>query len=119
MLTIQLLNLNFYAYHGIDEEEKKWGAEFEVTVTVSHQPKKKPVLHINETIDYVSVYGLLKKHMENSRPLLETVATTFASDVFASFAQAEELSITIIKKHPPIAAFEGSVAVSYTAKREV
>ena len=119
MLTIQLLNLSFFAYHGIHEEEKKWGGEFEVTVTISHQPTKNPVVHINETIDYVSVYKLLKQHMENPRSLLETVVTTFANDVFAHFSQAEELSITIIKKHPPIAAFEGSVAVSYTAKREV
>ena len=118
VLTIQLLNLSFYAYHGIHEEEKKRGGEFEVNVTVSHQPKINPVLHINETIDYVSVYQLLKKHMMQPRLLLETVATTFANDLFAQFAEAEELSITIIKKHPPIAAFEGSVGVSYTAKRE-
>lgn len=118
MLTIQLLNLSFFAYHGIHEEEKKWGGEFEVTVTVGHQPKANPVLHINETINYVSVYELLKQHMQQPRALLETVATTFAKDVFEQFAEAEELSITIIKKHPPIAAFEGSVGVSYTAKRD-
>ena len=118
MLTIQLLNLSFYAYHGIHEEENKLGAEYEVNVSVKHQEKKIPVLHINETIDYTSVYGLLKQHMMQSRALLETIATTFVNDVFAQFAEAEEVSITIIKKHPPIAAFEGSVAVSYTAKRE-
>lgn len=118
MLTIQLRNLSFYAYHGIHDEEKKWGGEFEVTVTVGHQPKKLPVEHINETINYVSMYNLLKQHMMQPRPLLETIATTFVRDVFAQFAEAEEVSITIIKKHPPIAAFEGSVAVSYTAKKE-
>ncbi len=118
MLTIQLLNLSFFAYHGIHDEEKKWGGEFEVNVTVGHQPKKVPVLHINETINYVSVYELLKQHMRQQRPLLETIATTFAKDVFEQFAEAEELSITIVKKHPPIAAFEGRVAVSYTATRQ-
>ncbi len=117
MLIIQLLNLPFYAYHGIYEEEKKLGAEYEVNISVSHQEKISPVLHINETIDYVSLYELIKMHMQQPRQLLETIATTFAKDVLARFAEAEEISITIIKKHPPIVAFQGSVAVTYSVKR--
>ena len=117
MLIIQLLNLPFYAYHGIYEEEKKMGAEYEVNITVSHQEKKSPVLHINETIDYTSLYELIKQHMQQPRQLLETIATIFAEDVLARFAEAEEVSITIIKKHPPVVAFQGSVAVTYSAKR--
>ena len=118
MLIIQLLNLSFYAYHGIYEEEKKLGGEYEVNVTISHQEKNSPLLHINETIDYVSVYELVKQHMQKPRQLLETIATTFAVDVLASFAEADEVSITIIKKHPPIAAFEGGVAVTYSTRRK-
>ncbi len=117
MLTIQLLNLQFYAYHGVYEEEQKIGAEYEVNMSVMHVEKKVPVLHLSETINYVSVYELIKKHMQTPRQLLETVATILAQDIFKSFAEAEELSITIVKKHPPIAAFQGSVAVTYTSKR--
>ncbi len=117
MLTIQLLHLSFYSYHGIYEEEKKLGAEYEVNISISHQEENIPILHINETIDYVSVYELIKKHMQQPRQLLETIATTFAEDVFVLFNEAEEVTITIIKKHPPVVAFEGSVAVSYSAKR--
>ena len=117
MLTIQLRSLSFYAYHGIYEEEKILGAEYEVDVSVTHQEKRIPVLHISETINYVSIYELVKKHMSEPRPLLETVATTLAQDVFNSFTEVEQLSITIVKKHPPIVAFQGSVAVTYEAKR--
>jgi dihydroneopterin aldolase len=117
MITVQLLSLQFYAYHGVFEEEKKIGADYEVSVSVSHQEKKIPVLHLSETINYVSVYELIKQHMQQPRQLLETVATTFTQDVFARFSEADEVGITIIKKHPPIATFEGSVAVNYTRKR--
>ncbi len=119
MITIQLLNLSFYSYHGIYEAEKSVGGEYEVTVSVSHHEKTSPVLHINETIDYVSVYELLKQHMQKRRQLLETIATTFAEDVLAQFADAEEVSIIIIKKHPPLPSFQGSVAVHYSTKRSL
>ena len=118
MLIIQLRSLSFYAYHGVYQEEKQLGAEYEVDVSVHHQEKKIPVLHLSETINYVSVYELVKKHMNEPRHLLETVATTLAQDVFDTFAEVEKLSITIVKKKPPIAAFQGSVAVTYKAKRE-
>lgn len=117
MLTIQLLNLPFYAFHGIFEEEKKIGAEYEVNIAVSYQEKKIPLLHINETIDYVSLYELIKQHMQQPRQLLETIATMFAEDVLARFAEAQEISVTIIKKHPPVIGFQGCVAVTYLAKR--
>lgn len=117
MLTIHLQNLQFYAFHGVFEEEKKSGAAYEVNVSVSHPEKNIPVLHLNETIDYTSVYELVKKAMQQPRELLETVATSLAADIFTTFGQAEKISITIIKKHPPIIAFEGSVAVTYTAER--
>lgn len=117
MLTIQLLHLPFYAYHGVYEEEKKLGGEYEVTALIRYTETKMPVLHITETIDYVSVYNLIKQHMQQPRALLETIATTLATDIFSSFAEAEEVSIEIIKKHPPVPNFEGSVGVKWKGKR--
>lgn len=117
MLTIQLLSLPFYAYHGVYEEEKKLGGEYEVTVLVRYTEAKMPVLHINEAVDYVSVYNLVKQHMQHPRALLETVATTLAQDIFSAFAEVEEVSVEIIKKHPPVPHFEGSVGVKWEGKR--
>ena len=117
MITIQLISLPFYAYHGVYDEEKKIGVEYEVNVQVGYQEKSNPVFHINETINYVSLYELIKKHMQQPQQLLETIATLFAADVFALFTEAEKVSITIIKKNPPITAFRGSVAVQYETTR--
>ncbi len=117
MLSIQLRNLQFYAYHGVHTEERKLGAEYEVNATISHAVSRIPVLHISDTIDYTLVYILIKKHMLVPTALLETVATSIAADVLATFALVEEVSISITKKHPPLIAFEGNIAVTYTANR--
>ena len=118
MLIIQLLNLPFYAYHGVYEEEKKTGACFEVTVLLSYTEKKIPVLLLSETINYVSVYEVVKKHMQQPQQLLETVATLLAEDLLVTFSVAEKADVTIVKKHPPIVGFEGSVAVNFTTQRK-
>ena len=118
MLTIHLTNLQFYAYHGLYEEETTIGGKYEVNVSVSHGETKMPVLHINETIDYTAVYELIKKHMLKPRHLLEAVATTLAKDILDTFVLADEVSVSIKKITPPIINFQGSVSVHYTAKRQ-
>jgi dihydroneopterin aldolase len=117
MLTIHLTNLQFYAYHGLYEEETTIGGKYEVNVSVSHSEAKIPVLHINETIDYSAVYGLIKKHMLKPRHLLEAVATTLAKDILDTFSLADEVSIAIKKVTPPIIGFQGSVSVHFTTRR--
>jgi dihydroneopterin aldolase len=117
MLTIHLTNLQFYAHHGLYEEETAIGGKYEVNVSVSHREAKMPVLHINETIDYTAVYALVKKHMLKPRHLLEAVATTLAKDILDTFALADEVSIAIKKVTPPIIGFQGSVSVYYITRR--
>jgi dihydroneopterin aldolase len=117
MLTIELSKLRFHAYHGLYHEEKKLGGDFEVNVTVIHQPVRIPVLHINETIDYTAVYALVKEMMREAQPLLETVATRIASEILKRFLHAEEVIVSITKLNPPMIAFEGKVGVKYVIKR--
>ncbi len=117
MLTIELSKLRFHAFHGLYEEEKKLGGDFEVNVTVIHYPENIPVLHLKDTIDYSSVYELIKEIMVQPEPLLETVATIIATEILRKFSQAEEVSVEIAKLNPPIIAFEGRAAIRYSLKR--
>jgi len=117
MLTIELSKLRFHAYHGLYHEEKKLGGDFEVNVTVLHEPEKLPVLHLHETIDYMAVYNVVKKIMQQPEPLLETVVNLIAEEILRKFLHAKEVIVSIIKLNPPIVAFEGTVGVKYVLKR--
>ena len=117
MLTIELSKLRFHAHHGLYEEEKILGGIFEVNVSVVHLPKQYPVLHMEETIDYMAVYNLVKERMNRPTPLLETVATKMAGEILRKFSQAEKVTVSITKVNPAIIAFEGSVGVNCILKR--
>ncbi|MGI8950830.1 MAG: dihydroneopterin aldolase [Chitinophagaceae bacterium] len=119
MFSIELSQLRFYAYHGLYEEERILGSEFEVSVTVIHHPQIFPVQHLEDTIDYTAIYQLVKEQMLQPNPLLETLATTIVQEIFIKFLQAEEIKISIKKIHPSIISFEGSVGVSFEMKRNI
>ncbi|MEP6512530.1 MAG: dihydroneopterin aldolase [Parafilimonas sp.] len=117
MLKIHLSGLRFHSFHGIHEEEKKIGGEFEVNASLLYEPKSIPVRYMTEIIDYTTVYRLIKDRMDVPTPLLETLATEIASDIFSSFLQVEDVILEIKKVTPPLTGFEGSISVSYELKR--
>ncbi len=117
MLTIELTQLIFHGYHGLYEDEKTAGGEFEVNVSIDHHPGKIPVTNLEQTIDYSAVYELIKQSMQRRTYLLETIATKLAQEILLKFSQAEEVRVSIKKAHPPIKAFEGQVAVIFCLKR--
>ncbi len=118
MLSIHLHQLQIHAYHGLYEEEKVLGNDFVVDLTVGYQPASLPIIEIEETINYVSLYELVQKHMQNATPLLETVVSNIALAILAQFSLAEEVNIAIRKSYPPIAGFIGATGVSLSIHRK-
>jgi len=117
MLKIELSKLQFHGYHGVHEEEEKAGGNFEVNLVVYFKPAALPVRHLNETIDYTELYGLVKQRMEKRTRLLETIATEIAEEVLKNFLSVEEVEVSIKKLNPPIPFFTGSVAAAFSVKR--
>ena len=111
--VIQLNNLRFFAEHGMYEEERRVGNEFEVDVAVACQSPKNKITSIDQTVDYVEVYRILKEEFAKRRQLLETMAMDIAERIQQQFDDIESVIITIRKLNPPITNFSGSVAITY------
>lgn len=116
-MTITLSNLRFFAYHGLYEEEKRLGTEFELSLEVDYVPEVRVIEELSDTINYVSVYEWVKKNMEIPTPLLETVVMRIATGLADQFPEICEARIALRKLSPPIAAMDGSVGVRYVWKR--
>jgi len=116
VLSIQLNNLNFFAHHGLYEEEKIHGNDFEVNAVISYRPAKK-VTDLSDTIDYASVYEVIYKRMQIATPLLETIVMELANEILAKFTLADSIAIELTKKRPPIHNFNGTVSVKYELNR--
>lgn len=117
MLTIHLNNLFFHAYHGLYEEEKTLGNDFEVNITIHQNDVTDKISSLNQTIDYTKVYDIVKKRMQQPTPLLETLAQEVCTMILDNFSLANDVLFSIKKVHPPIAQFQGSVGISFEMKR--
>ena len=112
MFTINLHNLIFHAYHGVYDEEKILGNTFEVNVALEFLPDK-PITSLEHTINYATVYQIIKQQMALATPVLETLAQELAQKIYDFDNRIKSISVSVEKKNPPISNMEGSVSVHY------
>lgn len=111
MVTIQLKNLLFFSHHGIHEEEKILGNTFEINVDISFNATDR-IDSLEQTINYASVYAIIKQRMSIPTELLETLAQDIAHQVHAVDSRILSITVAVEKKNPPIPGMEGSVGVT-------
>ena len=112
-ITIEVINARFHASHGYHEEEKRTGNEFEVNALVTVDPAVGTVTGIDETVNYVTLFTILREEMNEPRLLLETLLMEIAAKVHSAFPAIKKISLSITKFNPPIYQFNGQVRVSY------
>lgn len=112
MFTIHLHNLKFFAYHGLYEEEKKAGNNFEMDVDVMADIPD-TVTKLEHTIDYSVIYSVIDSRMKQPTALLETLVHDLAEKIHQYDSRIKSVSITVKKLSAPIKFFNGVVGVSY------
>lgn len=113
MFTIHLHKLTFFAHHGLHEEEAVTGTDFEIDIDVQVDMPGK-ITSIQQTLNYATVYEVVKKHMEHPVALLETLAQQITDEIHGLDNRIKLINIRVNKLHPPIKNFKGSVGVSYS-----
>lgn len=113
IITIELTRLRFFAKHGLFAEEQKIGNEFEVDLFVSYDPGDILINELSETVNYASLFAILKDEMQKPRKLLETFAMEITDLFHITYPSIRKIEITLSKLNPPIAKFTGRVGVKY------
>ena len=117
-MRISLNKLLFVGYHGLYPEEKKLGNNYSVEIDIDFTPKQGVIDQLDQTIDYVHVYAIVKKWMEIPTPLLETLVGKIVDDILSSQTLANKVFVKITKLHLPISSFEGNVSVKIEKSRD-
>ena len=112
LITIHLNRLEFFAHHGLHDEEAITGTTFEVSVSISFEPGGK-IGSINQTINYADVYKIIEKHMIRPVALLEMLAENISEEICLLDKRIININITINKIHPPLNNFIGQVGVTF------
>lgn len=110
-MIIHLHNLKFFAYHGLYEEETVSGNDFELNVDIEADIAEN-ITALSQTVDYVKVYEVIRRRMQQPTKLLETLVQDLADKIHATDNRIKYVSISIKKMNPPIADFSGTVGVS-------
>lgn len=110
-ITLTLLELRFFAYHGWYEQETLKGQSFRVDLWVTYPEPPAQVEILSDTIDYTTVYDLLRGQMDRPRRLLEELAQSILTEIREKFPQVTELKIHIEKVSPPVTGLDGKLGI--------
>jgi dihydroneopterin aldolase len=118
MDEIFLEGLRFYAYHGVNPEERTQGQRFTVDVRLEADLRDAGRTDdLNHTISYSAVYKRVRAIVEGPpRDLIETVGDEIARMVLDEFPASQAVEVTVRK---PEVAIKGSMldAAGITIRR--
>ena len=115
---IALEGLEFHAFHGVYPHERESGNWFEVDVTVETDFSLAAATdELIGTVNYETLFKIVKAEMEQPSKLLETVAEKIANDVLEVFPNVLSVELKISKVNPPIGGKCKKATVSLLKRR--
>lgn len=117
---IHLKNMAFYGYHGALAEENTLGQRFLVDLTLTVDiAEAVRTDKLDATVDYVGVYTLCRKIVEQDRwKLIETLASDILTQVLATCPRVSEAAIIVRKPSVALGGPLDYVAIETSKKRE-
>jgi dihydroneopterin aldolase len=100
---IELKKITFHACHGVMEQERKIGNTY--TIDLKLHTDFRPAIQtddLKDTINYASVYEIVKEEMEIPSNLLEHVAGRIINHIEHSFPAVTAIEIRLSKQNPPV-----------------
>ena len=95
--------MEFFAYHGCFKEEQVIGTKFRIDlfleVDTSADEKSD---QLQDTVNYQSVFQLVKKEMETTSKILEHVGRRILDRIKNEFPLVDHARIKIRKLNPPL-----------------
>ena len=103
-----LEGLQFYAYHGVNPEERVLGQRFLVDVTIAADLRAAGASDdLTQTVSYSAAFKLVRAIVEGEpKDLIEAVAEAIANRLLESFPRADSVMVAVRK---PEVALKGSI----------
>lgn len=113
MATISINGMEFHAYHGCFKEEQVIGNTFIVDIILKTDTSEAEITDdLRKTVNYASVYSLVKKEMEITSKLIENVARRILDAIIVSFPKVIFIELKVAKMNPPVGGKVDRVSVT-------
>ena len=102
---ISLRNVRFHAFHGVMPQERRVGGDFLVNLRVGY-PLEQAMQsdEVGDTLNYATLYEVVKTEMMQPSNLLEHVAGRIAEAIAERFPQVTSIDLALTKQNPPMGA---------------
>jgi dihydroneopterin aldolase len=113
MGLIEIEGMEFYAYHGHFKEEQIVGSRFLVNVAIETNIEDASISdRLADTVNYQSVYQLIKEEMETKSHLLEHVAGRIIDRICGNYTNLLNVKVKISKINPTMGGQIDKVSVT-------
>jgi dihydroneopterin aldolase len=118
MGLIQIEGMEFFAYHGCFKEERVIGTRFMVDISIEAETEQAAETDdLRHTVNYQSVYKLIKAEMAVKSHLLEHVGRRIIDSVYTHHPEARHIRVKVMKLNPALADGGKVKQVSVTLER--
>jgi 7,8-dihydroneopterin aldolase/epimerase/oxygenase len=115
---VALEGLEFHAFHGVYPHERNSGNWFEVDIAVDTDFTEGAANdELAGTVNYETLFQIVKLEMEEPSKLLETVAEKIVKDVLEQLPAAQQVELKISKINPPIGGKCQKASIKIVKKR--
>lgn len=115
---IEIRKAAFYAYHGYYAEEQLIGSQFIVNAKVTLYNTDFADDLLIETVNYQTMYTIIKEEMNVPRSLIETLGQSIIERMMVTFPAVVKASISIEKINPSIGGKLKSALVHLSMNRK-
>lgn len=103
MGTISLEGLEFFAYHGVYDEEQKIGNKYAIDIVIEADVAEAAQTdRLRDTINYEAIYKMAAEVMQHRARLLEHIAYQIIARIRAAYPHVESVSVAVSKFNPPV-----------------
>jgi len=112
MASIEIENMEFYAFHGHFKEEQIVGNKFLIDLSIEADLEKASRTDkLEDTVDYQLAFSLVKQEMEKNSNLLENIAGRILDSIHDNMEGVIKARVRIRKMNPTMGGHINSVAV--------
>ena len=119
MNTLRLKNMKIFAYHGVNNYEKKFGAEFQIDIELTYDNNKSFISDkLKDVINYEEVYVDVEYCVkENKYNLIEALAEEILNVIMLKYIVVESSVVRVRKPFAPIKGIFDNIEFEIVKKR--
>ena len=103
MATIALEGVEFFAYHGVYDEEQKIGNKYSIDVVIEADVSEAAQFdRLRDTINYEKVYNIIATVMQKKARLLEHIAYKIIQGIKSEYPHIQSVEVSVSKYNPPV-----------------